>query len=124
MIVELSYNTNFDKFGYRVFHGETGTAVATLKGRFAEVNVSLADSASTASKLLVATQSVGMDPQTGGTPSTPYLAYLGSLTDRTDSVPESYFYHPDHLGSASWITEAKTSWPTMQASTFWSATPQ
>ena len=94
------------------------------KGRFAGVNVSLADSASTASKLLVATQSVGMDPQTGGTPSTPYLAYLGSLTDRTDSVPENYFYHPDHLGSASWITEAKTSWPTMQASTFWSATPQ
>ena len=76
------------------------------KGRFAEVNVSLADSASTASKLLVATQSVGMDPQTGGTPSTPYLAYLGSLTDRTDSVPESYFYHPDHLGSASWITDS------------------
>ena len=76
------------------------------KGRFAGVNVSLADSASTASKLLVATQSVGMDPQTGGTPSTPYLAYLGSLTDRTDSVPESYFYHPDHLGSASWITDS------------------
>ena len=76
------------------------------KGRFAGVNVSLADSASTASKLLVATQSVGMDPQTGGTPSTPYLAYLGSLTDRTDSMPESYFYHPDHLGSASWITDS------------------
>ena len=76
------------------------------KGRFAGVNVSLADSASTVSKLLVATQSVGMDPQTGGTPSTPYLAYLGSLTDRTDSVPENYFYHPDHLGSASWITDS------------------
>ena len=76
------------------------------KGRFAGVKVSLADSASTVSKLLVATQSVGMDPQTGGTPSTPYLAYLGSLTDRTDSVPENYFYHPDHLGSASWITDS------------------
>ena len=47
-----------------------------------------------------------MDPQTGGTPSTPYLAYLGSLTDRTDSVPENYFYHPDHLGSSSWITDS------------------
>lgn len=35
---------------------------------------------------------------------TPTLGYLHSLTDHPNTVSTLYFYHPDHLGSASWIT--------------------
>ena len=32
------------------------------------------------------------------------LGYLHSLTNHPNTVSTLYFYHPDHLGSASWIT--------------------
>ena len=35
---------------------------------------------------------------------TPMLGYLHSLTNHPNTVSTLYFYHPDHLGSASWIT--------------------
>ena len=34
------------------------------------------------------------------------LTYLTSLTNRQNDTCEAYWYHPDHLGSSSWITYA------------------
>ena len=36
---------------------------------------------------------------------TPMLGYLHSLTDHPTTVSTLYFYHPDHLGSSSWVTD-------------------
>ena len=35
----------------------------------------------------------------------PMLGYLHSLTNHPNTVSTLYFYHPDHLGSSSWITD-------------------
>ena len=35
---------------------------------------------------------------------TAQLGYLHSLTNHPNTASTLYFYHPDHLGSASWIT--------------------
>ena len=34
------------------------------------------------------------------------LAYLAALTNRQNDTCEAYWYHPDHLGSSSWITDS------------------
>ena len=88
------------------YAGDERVASQVGKGFFAGLNISLAGTAATASKLSVAEQSVDLDPRVCSAPTTPLLAYLDNLTDRTDSFPESYFYHPDHLGSASWVTDS------------------
>ena len=39
-------------------------------------------------------------------PDSGVFAYLDTLTNRQTSIAENYFYHPDHLGSSSWITDS------------------
>ena len=34
------------------------------------------------------------------------LSYLTTLTNRQNDTCEAYWYHPDHLGSSSWITDS------------------
>ncbi|MBO7586773.1 MAG: RHS repeat-associated core domain-containing protein [Bacteroidales bacterium] len=47
----------------------------------------------------------GVDhPATLTVPASSRFSYLDTLTDRQDAVSTLYFYHPDHLGSSSWIT--------------------
>ena len=43
-------------------------------------------------------------PATLTEPDSTRFAYLDTLTNRQDAVSTLYFYHPDHLGSSSWIT--------------------
>ena len=38
------------------------------------------------------------------TDTTAQLSYLNALTNRQKDTCEAYWYHPDHLGSSSWIT--------------------
>ena len=55
-------------------------------------------------KLQAVTSDVGY-PSNLTEPDSGTFAYLDTLTDRQDSVSTLYFYHPDHLGSSSWITD-------------------
>ncbi len=40
------------------------------------------------------------------TDATAQLSYLSTLTNRQNDTCEAYWYHPDHLGSSSWITDS------------------
>ena len=40
------------------------------------------------------------------TDTTAQLSYLAAFTNRQKDACEDYWYHPDHLGSSSWVTDA------------------
>ena len=84
------------------YYAETERITTQLgKYRFAVVDSCVAGDSLAHIKLQNAAQAFPTD--SFPTP-TPLLGYLHSLTNHPNTVSTLYFYHPDHLGSASWIT--------------------
>ena len=84
------------------YYAETERITTQLgKYRFAVVDSCVAGDSLAHIKLQNAAQAFPTD--SFPTP-TPMLGYLHSLTNHPNTVSTLYFYHPDHLGSASWIT--------------------
>jgi RHS repeat-associated protein len=75
------------------------------RGKFSDVNTSIADSTATAAKRQAVLTPI-RNRQQITTSNVQFFAYLGSLTNRLNDTSECYFYHPDHLGSSSWITDS------------------
>ena len=73
------------------------------KGQFADVDTPVVSDSLVQVKLQEVTGNVE-PPATLTAPATPYFSYLDTLTDRQDTASTLFFYHPDHLGSSSWIT--------------------
>lgn len=89
--------------GYTKHYYAENERITTQLGkyRFAVVDSCVAGDSLASVKLQNAVQAFPMD--SFPTP-TPMLGYLHSLVSKPKAVSTLYFYHPDHLGSASWIT--------------------
>jgi RHS repeat-associated protein len=89
--------------GYTKHYYAESERITTQLGkyRFAVVDSCVAGSSLAAAKLQAAATMFSTD--SFPTP-TPMLGYLHSLTNHPNTVSTLYFYHSDHLGSASWIT--------------------
>ena len=72
------------------------------KGKFANVNTSIANADSTAAKL-TAVNSIA--PYLANY-ATPQFTYLNTLPILSTTEKEIYYYHTDHLGSSAWITDS------------------
>ena len=75
------------------------------RGKFSDVNTSIADSTATAAKRNAVLTPIRNRQQITSS-NVQFFAYLSSLTNRLNDTSECYFYHPDHLGSSSWITDS------------------
>ena len=75
------------------------------KGQFADVGTPVVSDSLVHVKLQAVTCDVDY-PSTLTEPDSGAFAYLDTLTNQQDAVSTLYFYHPDHLGSSSWITNA------------------
>ena len=89
--------------GYTKHYYAESERITTQLGkyRFAVVDSCVAGDSLAPMKLQNAAQAFPTD--SFPTP-TSLLGYLHSLTNHPNTVSTLYFYHPDHLGSASWIT--------------------
>ena len=126
MIVELSYNTNFDKCGCWVFRGGNRTAVVTprdyTKHYYAEnervasrigggglgmISVSIVEPDTFSAKKEANVQHAKAVTQCltdKDYKAYPLLEGLYYWKDILQAESDCYWYHPDHLGSSSWIT--------------------
>ena len=73
------------------------------KGQFADVGTPVVSDSLVQVKLQAVTDNVEY-PSTLTVPSSGTFAYLDTLTNQQNATSTLYFYHPDHLGSSSWIT--------------------
>ena len=73
------------------------------KGQFADVGTPVVSDSLVQVKLQEVTDNVEY-PSTLTVPSSGTFAYLDTLTNQQNATSTLYFYHPDHLGSSSWIT--------------------
>ena len=73
------------------------------KGQFADVGTSVVSDSLVQVKLQAVTGNVEY-PSTLTVPDSGVFAYLDTLTNQQNATSTLYFYHPDHLGSSSWIT--------------------
>ena len=89
--------------GYTKHYYAESERITTQLGkyRFAGIDSCVAGDSHASIKLQEAVQ---VFPADSFPTPTPMLGYLHSLTDHPNTVSTLYFYHPDHLGSASWIT--------------------
>ena len=88
------------------YYAETERITSQLgRGRFADVNTSIADGTATAAKKQAVLAPIRNRQQITSS-NVQFFAYLSSLTNRLNDTSECYFYHPDHLGSSSWITDS------------------
>ena len=89
--------------GYTKHYYAENERITTQLGkyRFAVVDSCVAGDSLAPIKLQNAAQAFPTD--SFPTPA-PMFGYLHSLTNHPNTVSTLYFYHPDHLGSASWIT--------------------
>ena len=89
--------------GYTKHYYAESERITTQLGkyRFAVVDSCVAGDSLASVKLQNAVQAFPMD--SFPTPA-PMFGYLHSLVSKPKAVSTLYFYHPDHLGSASWIT--------------------
>ena len=89
--------------GYTKHYYAESERITTQLGkyRFAVVDSCVAGDSLASVKLQNAVQAFPTD--SFPTPA-PMLGYLHSLVSKPKAVSTLYFYHPDHLGSASWIT--------------------
>ena len=92
-----------NKKGYTKHYYAESERITTQLGkyRFAVVDSCVAGDSLAPIKLQNAAQAFPTD--SFPTPA-PMLGYLHSLTNHPNTASTLYFYHPDHLGSASWIT--------------------
>jgi len=84
------------------YAGTERIAAQIGKGKFANVNTSIANADSTAAKLTavngIATYLANY--------ATQKFAYLNTLPILNTTAKEIYYYHTDHLGSSAWITDS------------------
>ena len=73
------------------------------KGQFVDVGTPVVNDSLVQVKLQAVTGNVEY-PATLTIPSSGAFAYLDTLTNQQNATSTLYFYHPDHLGSSSWIT--------------------
>ena len=73
------------------------------KGQFADVGTPVVSDSLVQVKLQEVTDNVEY-PSTLTVPGSGTFAYLDTLTNQQNATSTLYFYHPDHLGSSSWIT--------------------
>ena len=73
------------------------------KGQFADVGTPVVSDSLVQVKLQAVTGNVEY-PSTLTVPDSGTFAYLDTLTNQRNAISTLYFYHPDHLGSSSWIT--------------------
>ena len=73
------------------------------KGQFADVGTPVVSDSLVQEKLQAVTDNVEY-PSTLTVPGSGTFAYLDTLTNQQNATSTLYFYHPDHLGSSSWIT--------------------
>ena len=73
------------------------------KGQFVDVGTPVVSDSLVQVKLQAVTGNVEY-PATLTVPSSGTFAYLDTLTNQQNATSTLYFYHPDHLGSSSWIT--------------------
>ena len=73
------------------------------KGQFADVGTPVVSDSLVQVKLQAVTGNVEY-PSTLTIPDSGVFAYLDTLTNQQNATSTLYFYHPDHLGSSSWIT--------------------
>lgn len=73
------------------------------KGQFADVGTPVVSDSLVQVKLQAVTGNVEY-PSTLTIPGSGTFAYLDTLTNQQNATSTLYFYHPDHLGSSSWIT--------------------
>ncbi len=72
------------------------------RGNFSGINTPVVGDSLIEAKLQAVTENV-IRPSNLIVPKR-LLTYLDTLTNQQDSTSTLYFYHPDHLGSGSWIT--------------------
>ena len=73
------------------------------KGQFSDVGTPVVSDSLVQAKLQAVTDNVEY-PSTLTVPNSGTFAYLDTLTNQQNATSTLYFYHPDHLGSSSWIT--------------------
>ena len=73
------------------------------KGQFADVGTPVVSDSLVQVKLQEVTDNVEY-PSTLTVSGSGVFAYLDTLTNQQNATSTLYFYHPDHLGSSSWIT--------------------
>lgn len=83
------------------YAGTERIAAQIGKGKFANVNTSIANADSTAAKL-TAVNSIA--PYLANY-ATPQFTYLNTLPILSTTEKEIYYYHTDHLGSSAWVTD-------------------
>ena len=92
--------------GYTKHYYAEGERVASQigNGSFANITAFVTDSATANRKLHSANKFVwDLNPNITG--ATAQFAYLTNSTIFPIYISETYWYHPDHLGSSSWITD-------------------
>ena len=88
------------------YYAETERVASQMgRGKFSDVNTSIADSTATAAKKQAVLAPIRNRQQITSS-NVQFFVYLSSLTNRLNDTSECYFYHPDHLGSSSWITDS------------------
>ena len=75
------------------------------RGRFPDLATPVTDTA-TANRKVRRADSLVLALNPAITDTAAQLAYLAALTERQNDTCEAYWYHPDHLGSSSWITDS------------------
>ena len=75
------------------------------RGRFPDLATPVTDTA-TANRKVRRADSLVMALNPAITDTAAQLAYLAALTERQNDTCEAYWYHADHLGSSSWITDS------------------
>ena len=73
------------------------------KGQFEDVHTPVVSDSLVQVKLQAVTNGVD-HPATLTVPASSRFSYLDTLTNQQNTTSTLYFYHPDHLGSSSWIT--------------------
>ena len=86
------------------YYAETERVASQMgRGKFSDVNTSIADSTATAAKKQAVLAPIRNRQQITSS-NVQFFAYLSSLTNQQNATSTLYFYHSDHLGSSSWIT--------------------
>jgi len=75
------------------------------RGNFSTLATPVTDTA-TANRKVRRADSLVLALNPSITDATAQLSYLSTLTNRQNDTCEAYWYHADHLGSSSWITDS------------------
>ena len=86
------------------YYAESERVVSKVgKDAFAGISNAVVSDSAVAVKRLAVSDDVAL-PEWSTLPDSTRFAFLYTLSNQQESIAECYFYHTDHLGSASWIT--------------------